>query len=612
MHVCSFFLQYCHSVVNSGEFSMDDANEVYCSLCGDGGEIVLCDFCNKSFCYACIERISGKGYLKKLLESETTEFKCYVCDSELLRSARELCRELTEHLKRSKCAQLRANTRKTRLKKDVEEHTTKVEENANSQESSGKPEDSEAKESENPDKEKTSTRKKVAITPAEVEDSDSDSDSDSSHNEGKSPEVQTDDIMSDTDLCEELARRKQKSKDAERRKEKPSSLDPVDPTSGTSDAQPEDSSGKQKVRKKKRTNILAGYSSEEEKETEDIKKPPKKMASISSDSSDSSDTEVDNKEKESKSKRNKRSRMASYSSDSDTKSHQHLQLQLSSDSSEGQGDERADARVLRDSSAEPVEYRIPDTHSHSDSSLTSDIEPMQRKKRKRDPLKTLTSSDDGASVKEKPSKMKNRRSMRRKKGSTGSERDSDDFMDEGPFLKGLRRRRRQRIKNLLTSESESESGSESGKESSDEEDDEEDEDELTESQDPKGKKRKKIRKLIVDTKLASETKKALQEEKERAERLKKRKKVATEEVEDRLVLEQDPKSKEVKLEVRKALVPNILPHQRDGIKFLYDACVESLERVAAGRGTGAILAHCMGLGKTLQVRTRVYVVKSVV
>ena len=53
--------------------------------------------------------------------------------------------------------------------------------------------------------------------------------------------------------------------------------------------------------------------------------------------------------------------------------------------------------------------------------------------------------------------------------------------------------------------------------------------------------------------------------------------------------------------VRSSITPSIKPHQKEGIKFLYEACVESLKRFKSGQRNGAILAHCMGLGKTLQV-----------
>ncbi|CAH2312556.1 helicase ARIP4 isoform X1 [Pelobates cultripes] len=49
------------------------------------------------------------------------------------------------------------------------------------------------------------------------------------------------------------------------------------------------------------------------------------------------------------------------------------------------------------------------------------------------------------------------------------------------------------------------------------------------------------------------------------------------------------------------LAQAVKPHQIGGIRFLYDNLVESLERFSGSSGFGCILAHSMGLGKTLQV-----------
>lgn len=68
-----------------------------------------------------------------------------------------------------------------------------------------------------------------------------------------------------------------------------------------------------------------------------------------------------------------------------------------------------------------------------------------------------------------------------------------------------------------------------------------------------------------------------------------------------VVLDYHEKTKEPRISVHKKIVKNLKPHQVSGIQFMYDACFESVERTMKSPGSGCILAHCMGLGKTLQV-----------
>ncbi|XP_016143811.1 ATRX chromatin remodeler, like [Sinocyclocheilus grahami] len=68
-----------------------------------------------------------------------------------------------------------------------------------------------------------------------------------------------------------------------------------------------------------------------------------------------------------------------------------------------------------------------------------------------------------------------------------------------------------------------------------------------------------------------------------------------------LVLEQDDATHKPVLQVHLHFLSKLKPHQREGVLFMWDCCCESVQSVKATPGSGCILAHCMGLGKTFQV-----------
>ncbi|XP_072942561.1 uncharacterized protein [Epargyreus clarus] len=128
-----------------------------------------------------------------------------------------------------------------------------------------------------------------------------------------------------------------------------------------------------------------------------------------------------------------------------------------------------------------------------------------------------------------------------------------------------------------------------------------------------GKGRKNIRKVIDKKSLARSTVVANMEEFERKRRLnmqqtKLREQLGCEEgvsvlvINDEVCLEYDFEQMCPVVTVHPFFTKVMKAHQYEGVKFMWDACFESLSQMEAGHpGGGCILAHCMGLGKTLQV-----------
>ncbi|KAL4113339.1 hypothetical protein QTP88_016979 [Uroleucon formosanum] len=123
------------------------------------------------------------------------------------------------------------------------------------------------------------------------------------------------------------------------------------------------------------------------------------------------------------------------------------------------------------------------------------------------------------------------------------------------------------------------------------------------------KGRKNIRKMKKKDELSEVTQSALKEEELRKKRIEKRQKEYNKlcnlptpmESCKKLVLDFDEKTLEELVTVHPDLVKFLKPHQVKGITFLWNSVFESLARIKEHKGNGSILAHCMGLGKTLQI-----------
>lgn len=585
-------------------------NEIYCSLCGDGGDIILCDHCDKSFCASCIARISGKEHLRYLQEEESAEFRCYLCDSTPIQEMQELCVELTGYFSRNKGkgrVGLRSNGQ--RLGVALSNGEGVVDGGTGSGDSGGQKGDRGRRGDHRRGGGSKdggggqgggggSGQRNRAGSIGSFNHSDS-----SSQSEGESPVVHSDDVsLSDSSQQENTSAKPDKLKRLQKKtkNEKLSSSDTEKP-----EAEDKKSQGKETEQKKKkrRRRINFGDYGSSLSEDEDssgsvrVRRKPKRKKTSGSSTDTDANLNVSRK----------KSRLAASLSSNSDDNYNALEVELSGNDL-GDSD-RGTIQATPTKASSSVQYRIMKPCLDS----SSDSEPVVPKSRKR----KAESSSGGEEGEKKSdnnlggvSEKKETKKKRGRKKVINISSDEDDFIGRSLSVRTHRFKRR-KMDRLLSSDSDDSNApfetdlkpKKEEDEGEGEENKEEEEDELNTSF--TGKKRKKIRKVFGDAKLASETKQAKEQEKERVARVKELKARGGlgegSEEEQRLVLERDSDTKKVKLEVRKSLIPHIKPHQREGIKFLYEACVESIKRLKDGHGTGAILAHCMGLGKTLQV-----------
>ncbi|CAL7939103.1 unnamed protein product [Xylocopa violacea] len=87
----------CREFYGDGNFEQgDDATDMFCRWCANGGNLYCCSFCSNTFCYKCIKR-NFDPILRKKIEADE-KWKCFVCDPTDLYGARATCWALLQHV----------------------------------------------------------------------------------------------------------------------------------------------------------------------------------------------------------------------------------------------------------------------------------------------------------------------------------------------------------------------------------------------------------------------------------------------------------------------------------------------------------------------------------
>ncbi|XP_067663405.1 transcriptional regulator ATRX-like isoform X2 [Haliotis asinina] len=543
----------CYSYYRSGKIEQDeDGLDEQCRWCGEGGRLLGCDHCHNAFCKSCIIRNFSRAELTTVMADDGSKWKCYVCDPSKLKKLLRECDSLFKKIEKEK---LKAKTQSSiDLKKS----------------SSSKPQKATGTKTRGKKKAETSSSDDDNEIDDEVDEDDEDDVPKMKNGKSKAPES-----LNGKDLENEVAKKalmaeledadmeggdesdnddsesdddtKKKKKGA--KKDKKPEKDDSDNDNGN-DSEDDDSDAVPNKRKRIRSKLLDAKLSDSESGSKD------RMSKKNLKSEDSDSEEVVKK----KSKKKK-------SSDEDFDSDSSLGKKKQRGRRKKKQKKRGKKRKLT-SDSEPGNSSSSDSASDSDSEISLDTEEEERRE-----------------------KLKAERKAKRK-------------------AKGNKRRRIKEQKD---------SSDEKGKAETDSDVDGSDEDDDGKSPDKSG--RKNIRKIKSDKKLTDDTKRARKAEEARRKRVSERQKEFNHVVQitdeqtkcpitTQLILEMDKDKKDPLIEVNKKLVRKLKPHQVEAAQFMWDCLCETTERIKKKEGSGCILAHCMGLGKTLSVITFVHTMLS--
>ncbi|XP_032691624.1 transcriptional regulator ATRX [Odontomachus brunneus] len=87
----------CREFYGDGTFEQgDDATDMFCRWCANGGNLYCCSYCSNTFCYKCIRRNFVSRVRKKIEADE--KWQCFVCNPADLYDMRAVCWALLRHI----------------------------------------------------------------------------------------------------------------------------------------------------------------------------------------------------------------------------------------------------------------------------------------------------------------------------------------------------------------------------------------------------------------------------------------------------------------------------------------------------------------------------------